>query len=178
MKRVFLMLLAVSALLCGCAGKRLSVNTDHTAINDGIVFSIDTENQTITDGKDVYRYSVEKNSITIIYPNNATYSWFSAGYGSSSGDYDDRRYISGMILAQALSQAGPKKSGTDPNLVLFGLVCTAIGLWQSISPDSVWYLRHGWKFRNAEPSDIALGLTRLGGGLAIIIGVIAFLSGL
>lgn len=179
MKRVyFALMLTLCVLLCACTGKRLSVSTERTVILDGAVFTVDTENQTITDGTDVYGFSVDRNSVTITYPNGAAYTWYSAGYGSSSGDYDSSRYVAGMTLANVLSQESPGQTGSGSGLVVFGLVIAAFGLWNTISPYASWYLRYGWRFRNAEPSDMALGLTRLGGILAMIAGVIAFLSGL
>ena len=53
-----------------------------------------------------------------------------------------------------------------------GLLLIPVGLFLLISPRTVWYLSHGWRFKNAEPSDLALGLNRLGGGAALVIGVL------
>ena len=58
--------------------------------------------------------------------------------------------------------------------ILVGLVAIVIGLINVISPETGWYLSHGWRFKDAEPSDASLTLGRIGGVVAIIFGVICF----
>ena len=48
----------------------------------------------------------------------------------------------------------------------------ALGLFHLISPHTAWYLSHGWRFKDAEPSDLALALNRMGGGIALLIGLL------
>ena len=43
-----------------------------------------------------------------------------------------------------------------------------IGLFNMIWPRSAWELARGWEFKDAEPSDEALYVTRVGGGLLIL----------
>ncbi|WP_432409672.1 DUF6199 family natural product biosynthesis protein [Wukongibacter sp. M2B1] len=38
-------------------------------------------------------------------------------------------------------------------------------------PRLSWELTEGWKFKNAEPSNEALGFIRLGGGIAVFTGI-------
>ena len=47
-----------------------------------------------------------------------------------------------------------------------------IGIVDLVAPEAAWYLGGGWKFKDAEPSDAALVLTRIGGGICILIGFI------
>lgn len=56
-----------------------------------------------------------------------------------------------------------------------GLLFIGLGIWNAVSPYSSWYFSYGWHYKDAEPSDAALGFTRFGGIVAIIIGVIALL---
>lgn len=179
MKRLYVLLLMVSVLLCGCSGKPSS--SDRTAIREGMEFVIDAEAGTITESGDVYRFSVEGNRVTITYPNGGTYTWEKGGgvgYSSVSADYDDSRYVSGSVLTDVLAEVPLRDRETDMGMVIGGLACLVIGLWSALFPHSVQYLRHGWRYRDAEPSDMALTLTRLGGILAIVFGAIAFLAGL
>ncbi len=53
-----------------------------------------------------------------------------------------------------------------------GILLMIIGLFNLISPQTGWYLSYGWRFKDAEPSDAALVMARIGGGIAILIGVI------
>lgn len=52
------------------------------------------------------------------------------------------------------------------------LIFIAMGILNVIKPRTGWYLSIGWKFKNAEPSDLALGMQVLGGIIAIIIGIV------
>lgn len=179
MKRLYILMLIVSVFLCGCSGKPSA--GERTVIREGMEFVIDTEKGTVAEGEDVYRFSVEGNWVTITYPNGGTYAWEKGGgigYGSVSADYDDSRYVPGSVLAEVLAEVPLRDRDTDIGMVIGGLVCLAIGLWSALFPHSVQYLRHGWRYRDAEPSDMALTLTRLGGILAIIFGAVAFLAGL
>lgn len=55
---------------------------------------------------------------------------------------------------------------------LLAIVLLGVGLFNILSPQTAWYLSEGWKFRDAEPSDLALGLARAGGVVCCLIGVI------
>ena len=179
MKRLYVLLLIVSVLVCGCSGKPSSA--DRTIIREGTEFVINAENGTITEGEDVYRFSVEGNRVTITYPNGGTYTWEKGGgigYSSVSADYDDVRYVPGSVLMDVLAEEPLRNTDSDIGMVIGGLACLAIGLWSVLFPHSVQYLRHGWRYRDAEPSDMALTVIRLGGILASILGAIVFLAGL
>lgn len=47
-------------------------------------------------------------------------------------------------------------------------------------PEAVWQITEGWKFKNAEPSDAALLVTRIGGvlGIIFVIVIMTMLPGL
>ncbi len=54
------------------------------------------------------------------------------------------------------------------------LLFIALGVLSIIKPRTGWYLSVGWKFKSAEPSDLALGMQVLGGIIAVIIGIVMF----
>lgn len=56
--------------------------------------------------------------------------------------------------------------------VLVGLVLIIVGFVNVLSPKSGWYLSHGWRYKDAEPSEAALFFARLGGVVGIIVGLI------
>ncbi|MNH95799.1 hypothetical protein D3C73_484510 [compost metagenome] len=56
--------------------------------------------------------------------------------------------------------------------ILVFLLMIIIGIVNLIFPAFAWQLRHGWMVRgDSEPSDTFLILTRIGGVVAIVIGV-------
>lgn len=56
--------------------------------------------------------------------------------------------------------------------ILIGLVVIVVGVISVISPETGWYLSHGWRYKDAEPSEAALFFARLGGVVGIIVGLI------
>lgn len=67
--------------------------------------------------------------------------------------------------------------GGESGVGFAGVILLVIGIVNTAAPRFVWYLKDGWKFKDAEPSDDAISLTRAGGIIAIIIGLIALLAG-
>ena len=160
---IFLMLCLLAAiLLTACGGQRESANTYE---KDG--FTVNREAGTITHGEDVYTYEISGggsgSSIRITYPNGAAYFWEwtgNGGHGGWSDDYDPVRYTDGDTLIDLVNFQPPRESSGNP---LLGLLVIALGIWNLAAPRTAWYLSYGWRFKNAEPSDAALVLGRVGG---------------
>lgn len=57
-----------------------------------------------------------------------------------------------------------------------GVVILAVGLVIAIWPQVAWYLRLGWRFKNSEPSGLALGAERVTGVILVIAGFILIVS--
>lgn len=55
---------------------------------------------------------------------------------------------------------------------LIGIILILTGAIHIAAPRGMWYISYGWRYKNAEPSDMALFVERAGGIFAIIIGVI------
>ena len=173
MKRsIFLVLCLLAAiLLTACGGRRENPNIFE---KDG--FTVNREAGTITHGEDVYTYEISGggsgSSIRITYPNGATYFWEwigNGGHGGWSDDYDPVRYTDGDTLIDLVNFQPPRESSGNP---LLGLLVIALGIWNLAAPRTAWYLSYGWRFKDAEPSDAALVLGRVGGGAAVCIGLL------
>ena len=59
---------------------------------------------------------------------------------------------------------------------MMGVICILFGIFNLAAPEAAWYLSRGWQFKDAEPSDAALVVTRIGGSVAILIGVVLLFS--
>lgn len=173
MRKILLPLLCALLALCLCSCGRPAV---YTVEHSWGTATIDTENQTITVGEDVYRYKLSGHNLEITYPDGSI--WYQDSYDGNSfsagwsEDYEFGKYIDGDDLAEALRQKAPGQiewKNPLPSLLLLG-----VGIFALASPRSVWYLEYGWHYKDAEPSELALFANRAGGVVAIIAAVIIF----
>ena len=175
--RVLLPLLLLALVLSGCQTPSRNTYAYTFTNQDGTVtLTVDPEAGTITDGQDVYHFafsaSGQSGDCEITYPNGATYYWQTTNYVSHGGwsdDYDDTRYIPGNILIDALTTNQPRERSGNP---LLGLLLIGLGLFNCVAPEVSFHFSKGWMFRNAEPSEAYLEITRIGGGIAVFIGVL------
>lgn len=62
--------------------------------------------------------------------------------------------------------------------ILLGAVLLIGGFLVFTAPEALWYLEEGWKHKNAEPSDIALLMNKIGGVVGALVGVGMIIYGL
>ena len=174
---VFLLCLLLTVSVCGCSEEV----TVYTVEEDGITFEVNTESGTLSDGTNTYRYEFsgdsDKYGIEIRYPNGSTYYWSqsgTSGHGGWSDDYDAELYVDGGTLCDVILQKAPAPSGSSDILAVVLLI--ALGLFAVLSPQTVWYLEYGWRFKDAEPSGLALTMNRIGGVVSIALGVFLAVS--
>lgn len=179
-RRIFGLLLLLALLLTACGGESEPKSSVYPVEYLGTTYYVDLAQGTVTCGEDVYTFTVsvsgDTRSTKITYPNGATYNWTDTGYGGAGGaseGYDEVRYVDGFTLINIIDQAGPSRDTRDrQGNPLLGFVCILIGALNLAFPQIGWYLRYGWHFKDAEPSDLAIGMARLGGGVVILIGII------
>ena len=174
MKRVLLVCSILVALLLSACGASSSV---YTVTKNNVDYVVDKTNKTISDGHYTYQYDFSGNSsnysITIRYPNGASYWWNKSGYtghGGWSDNYDEKHYVDGDILTEVILERAPREKQGGQGLAAF--ILAAVGVFNILSPETAWQLEYGWRFKHAEPSDMALGFNRVGGVIAVIAAVI------
>ena len=147
----------ILVLLCACGREPLSPVYEKNG------YTVDTEVQTITKGADVIRYSFGGNGkVTFTYPDNTTTS-------TSSLFFDTDRWPSAWELMDVLDRDDlPERRTGNP----LGLLLIPLGILQAFFPQAFWFINHGWKYKDAEPSELALGLGRVGGVAIALIGLI------
>ncbi len=172
MKKLLCLLGVLCLLLlcvCGC-----SADADESGI------TVDFEEGTVFDGTNTYHFTFsgdrENYGVRITYPDGSTYWWDksgSMGGGGWSDDYVEGRYISGDILCELIaSKAARPRDPANPAKVVFALLAIAIGAFSAACPRAAWYWSYGWRYKNAEPSDLALSAERIGGVIAVVVGVL------
>ena len=55
---------------------------------------------------------------------------------------------------------------------LYAAIIIILGIFAAASPEDAWQLSNSWRFEYGEPSEMALILTRLGGIVGIIAGIL------
>ena len=190
MRRMVLLCLAALLGLTLCACLPAESGAQYTVTRDGVDYAVDWEAGTISDGTYTYPFtfsgSASGYNIKITYPNGSTYSWnmetsngWGFGGGGGSEDYDPERYAPGDVLCDILEEGAPsERRSSNPVLVPVGIILAGVGLFNVLSPRTSWYLSAGWKFKDAEPSEAAVGIAQVGGVFAVVVGVIMLLAGL
>ena len=183
---VLLMILAAS----GCEQEDPVVTVE----KNGITFTVNKENFTISDGTNVYHYNSVRVSTTvgsstnirIHYPNGSSYfestktnNGITTGNSGWSDDYDEDRYLPGAVLVDVVEQVAQIQAprGVTWYLVLVAAVVIVFGALNIAFPCFWWQLRYGLYVRDAEPTEFAILMSRIGGGVCITIGVIMGIIG-
>ena len=173
--RLFALILVLAVVLSGCQ----KVPETYTYVNNGKTLTVNTVEQTVDDGRYIYRYTVSENGgITITYPDGSIYPDNTSGLGEiiingENGMEDtNSRYLSGWVLVNSLEKAVGKKATFHVGYFLLGLLLAGLGLFHYLAPETAIYWKHMWWFKDAEPTDYAIWMTRFSGIVAIIAGVI------
>ena len=58
--------------------------------------------------------------------------------------------------------------------IFLGVIFILVGVINVAAPEIGWTFRYGWRFKDSEPSDAALIWGRVGGVVAIIVGILCF----
>ena len=177
MKRTLILLTLCLLLLTACGRKTIA--TVYDVEHNGVTYTVNKENATISDGEHIYQIEVGTSGrdVTVHYPDGSLY-WWSYGdtvsHGGWSNDYDEDKYVPGDILLDIYFPAGPVTRQENRGNPLMALLLLAAGIFNTAAPHAAWYLSHGWQYKDAEPSEAALFFTRSSGILAILIGLLLF----
>lgn len=173
-----IVLIAVAMLMCLLSAcSREETSTVQTVTRDGKVYTIDQSAETISDGTYSYHFQVSRSGGSSVhyeffYPDGSRFYWTqekNGGYGGWSDDYNKEAYADGHTLLAILNAKTSVKKEAKP--VGLSIVLFLCGLFNAITPETAWYLSDGWKFKNSEPSDSALQLTRFAGIAAMVLAV-------
>lgn len=180
LKRFLILCVALCLLLFSACGEETGDPNVYDVEYNGKTYTVDYNQMTVTVDGYTCQFQVTGNGsgtkFNVIYPNGSSYFWNQSenfGSGGWSDDYDETRYVSGETLWNVLEldRTGAQKNS---GYWFVGLLLVGFGILEAAYPQVSWYLSHGWKYKNAEPSDLALGLGRVGGIIMIIAGVICF----
>lgn len=183
-KKIILLLLAIMLLVlsaCGSAGNKGEHSNIYDVEHNGKVFTVDQEKQTITVDGYICRYDLHDGgnnvNLKVTYPDSSTYSWsLDVNSGRGSGTWSDNyvlnRYVGADVLLDVLRldrRAG--SHGAGPYLGL-GILLIVLGGVGAAAPRALWYIGYGWRYKDVEPSNMALLVNRVSGIIGIVLGII------
>lgn len=155
--------LAVTGLLAGC-GRQSAPGGSSSTLMDGRTITVSIANSTELEiTLDGQRYTYTR---TLDGTNSSVHG--PAGASSADCALVDKAVAQWLLDNPQWGRA----RRTDAGMVFGGLLMIGLGVFSLMKPATIWYISDGWKFRNAEPSDLALSFTRFGGVIMIIVGVI------
>ena len=181
---ILAVLAALVLSLSACAKQKATASLEpYSTARNGTVYSVtptDETTGTITDGTYTYSYRYDTSgtgySVTFTYPDGETYTWKEDGNfssGATSPDFDSGKYPDGMTLDRVLKRSPAakheEKSTKNWGIILFLLF---VGGINTACPQLTWYLDVGWKVKDAEPSEAALGWSRTVGVVLLIVAVV------
>ena len=181
---ILAVLAALVLSLSACAEKQTKNALEPYSTGwDGRVYTvtpIDNDKGTISDGTNTYSYRYDAGgsgySVTFAYPDGETYTWKEDGNfssGATSPDFDSGKYPDGMTLDRVLKRSPAakheEKSTKNWGIILFLLF---VGGINTACPQLTWYLDVGWKVKDGEPSEAALGWSRTVGVVLLIVAVV------
>lgn len=177
MRKLYLKLWLISLLFLGsmlltaCQAKE-----PFEATYQNEFFTIDPQNQTVEHDGQTYRYELSGNTLTIAYPNGASYWQTTDGNGSYGGWNDlyaetSEQYVDGGVLENVILQYAASRSNKNNAGKWAGIIAVLIGLWSLFFPRAAWFIEFGWRYRNAEPSGGALIFQRSAGVILLIAGI-------
>lgn len=77
------------------------------------------------------------------------------------------------LINDSDSVADTGENATTGNLGI-AILCALLGIWFVVSPHSAWMVGHGWRFKGAQPSKVALIVYRIIGGGLIVLAIVKF----
>ena len=167
---IFALILAAAMLLAGC--KKEPLPAVYTVYSYGAPYTIDTQSRTISDGTYTYgyEYAASGSRVSFTYPDGNVYS---AGIQSANSS-GAGGVSAGSVSASPRETERAASSGSNHPFV--ALLLCGVGIFNLAAPKASWYLSYGWRFKDAEPSDAAITLSRIGGAIAVVIGVIMLIA--
>lgn len=143
-------------------------------------YSQESESITLDNGQVVevfYEGASDGYSYEVEFANGHSYFYNLTGNTGTGGGSAELTQEEMELAEEAIDkfeeQYGKAASTSNGSGSLIGLLLIFIGLVGAIFPQAIWFLSIGWRLRDAEPSNLALGVYRFGGIVVTIIGVFA-----
>lgn len=172
---VIILYLVLVLSLVGCSREQIPEHNIKTFSKNGAVYTIDTEKCIIQDNQNTYSYVFGASGTTIIYADGQSFSWKESNgmeISSTSLNFDYSTHVDPLILLEVIKDAYHTNNKINIEDAGIGIILLMIGITDAAWPEKIWLLNWGWRYKNAEPSELAIGIYRVGGIIAVVIGLI------
>lgn len=143
-------------------------------------YSYESESITLDNGQVVevsYQGTSDGYSYEVEFANGHSYFYNltgNTGIGGGSAELtQEEMELAEEAIDKFDEQYGKTSSTSNGSGGPIALLLIFIGLVGAIFPEAIWFLSIGWRLRDAEPSNLALGVHRFSGIVITIIGVFA-----
>lgn len=145
------------------------------AISDGESFDIVIEETerglNIRFGNKDYLVRGERKNYTVTYPNQVEVNFVNNDGGITI--YGDLGKISEYpAIEEFKTFLANDYVDINGSQLFFGFLLIIIGIVSIVNPEITFFLNRGWMYKNTEPSELYLSLTRFGGVIICIVGVV------
>ena len=181
MKR-WAMLLVAAFMAVFLLGSCVQRQKEYEVEQNGLVYLVDEVESTISFSGQTYRYEMSDRGGTITFPDGAKFQWEKWENGRSggmdtSGNQHSAEELTEMNsiawqLIDVLENSGPGITLRISAHFPVSMFLFVVGFLGIAVPKAGWYLEYGWRFKNAEPSALALTVNRIGGGICILVAVV------
>lgn len=79
-----------------------------------------------------------------------------------------------IIEKEKRHRAGGAEMEETMDNIVFGAVLIAVGAMEAIRPKELWKFAHGGRKRHAEPTQLELLISRIGGMALVLVGAACF----
>lgn len=136
-------------------------------ISDGFKITYNYETYVVVGTKDSYTVTYPNDSKNTVKTTGNTKTYFGSGENENYPDiYEFEIFLNDFT----------NNGNADSGQLLFGLLLLIFGAISVVNPRISWFLRKGWMFKDSEPSDLYLTITKFSGFVSCFVGVILILT--
>ena len=182
MKKILALMLCL-VMLTGCSIKENTVE-----LSNGKIAVITAESRdentvigTVTIENDVYCFEKTGRHYVITYPNDAVIEiiestpaeWATGKNRTETVTGDISSYVSRDEIVFAINNrpGQPETKGSNPYNFFIGVLLIVAGLFNVITPETLWYMSIGWRIKNSQPTEEAVKFGRFAGVILMFVGI-------
>lgn len=146
--------------------------------DDGVSGTIKIESNTAKDDCEIYEFEYVNDVYRITYPNGVLFAReketaYKPKQEFVSGDISGYHRSDDLIyIINNRPGADNGKPQNNPGAFFSGFCMVIVGLFNTLAPETVWYMSIGWRIKDSKPTEEAIKFNRFSGIAVAVIGFI------